>query len=406
MTLLIIADDLTGAADSAARCHHAGLPAHIYVQPPQTLLPAGAVALSSDSRYLSPSAAASRVAELLTHFIHQPDLVWYKKIDSTLRGNIGAELDAMLAGLSATGQPTCVIICPAFPAQGRGLEEGYLVYGQTPPRSLHLPTILAQQTARSMATFSIRDVRAGVEQLAARLLSARQRQAQLLVVDALTDADLNTLLAAAKVALPTALFCGSAGLIEQLARDLALLSPAEPVEAEPAALLKQPVLAIVGSGSGMAHRQLAALRALPNVRVFTASSVQEAFDKLSNRSNRVERIGWVCHLPPPGPDDALEGPTARRLALSLAQVGTALVHSLLPQTLILVGGDTTVHVLEQLGIHQLTVVAELLPGIPLVAGVDAQGKTYQLITKAGNFGDEQTLVYLFQQAGKVKELTL
>ncbi len=55
---------------------------------------------------------------------------WYKKIDSTLRGNIGAELDAMLDGLAESGALTA-IISPAFPAQRRGVEDGYLVHAGT-----------------------------------------------------------------------------------------------------------------------------------------------------------------------------------------------------------------------------------------------------------------------------------
>lgn len=396
MTLLIMADDLTGAADSAARCHQAGLPAHIYVQPPHGQLPDGAVALSSDSRYLAPAAAADRVAALLAPFAQQPDLVWYKKIDSTLRGNIGAELDAMLRGLSRAEQPSCAIICPSFPAQGRGLAAGYLVYSQLPPRTVHLPTILAQQTDRPVALCALDQVRAGVEHLAAQLLAAQQRQAQLVVVDALTDADLDTLLAAVQIALPTALCCGSAGLIEKVAGALAVRQPVR--GALPPPVLRRPLLALVGSGSEMAHRQLAALRTLPSVQVFAALPAPTAAAELAQPANHPGFSGWACHLPQPEPDAALEGAMARELAATLARLGVGLVDALRPQTLILVGGDTTVHMLEELGITQLTVQAELLPGIPLLSGVDAAGQSYTIVTKAGNFGDEQTLVRLFAES--------
>ena len=49
-------------------------------------------------------------------------------------------------------------------------------------------------------------------------------------------------------------------------------------------------------------------------------------------------------------------------------------------------------------INQLTVVCELMPGIPLLEGIDAHGIKRQIITKAGNFGDAETLVQLFQRA--------
>src|SRR5687767_14292754 len=94
ISILIQADDLTGAADCAARCHHAGLPATIALRPPSGAWPGGVCALSSDSRWLAPDMAAQRVRALLAGLPSTGGARWYKKIDSTLRGNIGAELDA------------------------------------------------------------------------------------------------------------------------------------------------------------------------------------------------------------------------------------------------------------------------------------------------------------------------
>jgi uncharacterized protein YgbK (DUF1537 family) len=56
--LVVVADDLTGAADCAARCRAAALPATLYVSPPRSPLPRGGVAVTSDSRHLSAADAA------------------------------------------------------------------------------------------------------------------------------------------------------------------------------------------------------------------------------------------------------------------------------------------------------------------------------------------------------------
>ena len=84
--------------------------------------------------------------------------------------------------------------------------------------------------------------------------------------------------------------------------------------------------------------------------------------------------------------------------VQLAQAAVEAIQQLQPATLLLVGGDTAVHVLERLGIQQLTVVAELMPGIPLLVGVDPAGNERLIVTKAGNFGDEWTLVRLFGES--------
>jgi hypothetical protein len=76
--------------------------------------------------------------------------------------------------------------------------------------------------------------------------------------------------------------------------------------------------------------------------------------------------------------------------------------------LILVGGDTAVHVMGELGIQRLAVVRELLPGMPLTYARDALEHPHFIVLKAGNHGDEQTLVELrrflhARQRGKIYE---
>ena len=164
--LVIVADDLTGAADSAGRAVQAGLEAVIL--PAGDALPTDAaalpqvVAMSTDSRALPPEDAGKRVALAVGRAIEWRPATWYKKIDSTLRGNLGAELDALVATLGGAAR---VAICPAFPAQGRGLEDGSLVYAGDAPRSLHLPNRLAEQTDLPVATIPLSVVRSGPDRV-------------------------------------------------------------------------------------------------------------------------------------------------------------------------------------------------------------------------------------------------
>jgi uncharacterized protein YgbK (DUF1537 family) len=153
---------------------------------------------------------------------------------------------------------------------------------------------------------------------------------------------------------------------------------------------------VVGSGSAMAHRQIETLRPAPDIDIEEIKP--GGLTKFVAHQEGVQRPGWVIHLPKPDAQTALEGQAARVLVDQLAQVAVGLVKSLQPATLILVGGDTAVHVLGRLGIQHLTVLAEVMPGIPLLAGVDETGTEHRIVTKAGNFGDEMTLVSLFKGA--------
>ncbi|MBI3959633.1 MAG: four-carbon acid sugar kinase family protein, partial [Chloroflexi bacterium] len=217
-TLLILADDLTGAADTASRCRAAGLPATITLTPPRPPLPGGVVAFTSDSRHLLPEAAARRVVEVAQPLVGI-DALWYKKIDSTLRGNIGSELDALLELLGTPG----AIVCPAFPAQGRGLVNGHLVAPDLPPVGIHLPSLLREQSRYPVHSFSLQDVRSGeLAQRFQRKGAKEQRRREgsersILIVDGMTDEDLGLIVDAAET-LFGVLLCGSAGLIGELAK--------------------------------------------------------------------------------------------------------------------------------------------------------------------------------------------
>jgi len=385
--LVIVADDLTGAADSAGRAVQAGLDAVIYpaggVNPTDDPTFARTVAISTDSRALSPEAAAARVALAVAEAAGWGPAVWYKKIDSTLRGHLGAELAALVDTL---GPATRVAICPAFPAQGRGLEDGYLVYTGVAPRSLYLPSRLAEQTNLPTAAIPLAVVRRGVDGLAA-VLSATN-EAQLLVIDGMTDDDLAIIVAAARRL--GLVLCGSAGMVAPLAATLS----AGPGRTVHTTHREGPLLTVVGSAGNVAQAQVRAVVEAGCMRARTAGPEWHGLDLLDAASHPVG--DWLLHLPAPEPGTPLEGPAARCEAARLADLVAASVARLEPSELILVGGDTATYVLRGLGIERLDVVAELLPGIPLTEGIDAAGGRRRIVLKPGSFGDEQVLVTLWR----------
>jgi D-threonate/D-erythronate kinase len=121
--LAIIADDLSSATDCGAQVVRSGLsvvvPLGSYSLPTQAhatqviSVDTDSRSLSADSAYAKVKAAAQQlVADGWTHF--------YKSVDSTLRGNLGAEIEALMDVV----QPDFAIIAPAFPKYGRTTVEG------------------------------------------------------------------------------------------------------------------------------------------------------------------------------------------------------------------------------------------------------------------------------------------
>lgn len=382
MTLIILADDLTGAADCAARCHAAGIAATITLPGARVHESGGAICCTSDSRHLPADLAARRVRELAADLSEHAGSIWYKKIDSTLRGHLGQELDALLATLGRS----CALVCPAFPAQRRGLSNGYLVIDPAPAQPLHLPTLLARQSRRAVGAIGLEDVRGGVVRLAERLLAQRARGTELLVIDALDETDLQTVLEATLHVLPDALLCGSAGLVGTLATHVVQQSLLH--RAAPTLPSEGPALLVIGSGSAMAQRQLAYLRQHQLVAAFEHTAILP-----SDAAGDI-----LLHLAAPPPGTAMDGPAARQLAEQLAAAALPLIDAALPGLLVLSGGDTAISVLARLGVTHLLVQRELLPGVPLTQGVDAAGRTHMIVLKAGNHGDEAALATVLARA--------
>ncbi len=144
----------------------------------------------------------------------------------------------------------------------------------------------------------------------------------------------------------------------------------------------------------MAHAQVAQVAATETMRVRAMDHSWYEVDLVGAQGHPVG--DWLLCLDPPSENTQLEGAAARVQAARLADLAFAAVAKLEPSALLVVGGDTAYYVLRRLGIEQLTVVEELLPGIALTFGVDRAGKRRAVVLKPGNFGDIQTLVTLHQ----------
>ena len=321
--LKILADDLTGAADSAARCRRFGLPATIFLDIPELPLPTGALAFTSDSRHLTAEAAGQRVHNMGASL---PDVEgrWYKKIDSTLRGNIGSELDALLDLVDAPA----AVVCPSFPGQGRVLRNGILTAPELGPPAVHLPSLLRKQSRHPVAALSLEQVRGG--ELAAKMRHLMQgrdsftgKERTVIAVDALTDDDLDRVVGAQQEGLPAALLCGSAGLVGALARRVGIEKGSSDVCASPRA-----GLGVGGQDSGVSNCRSRPCSLAPrpcrwrrlSAKSLPLSSLKSLRNKKCRRRKNLSRrqasIGRV--VGPPGADSYV---TARPCCILVGERG-------------------------------------------------------------------------------------
>lgn len=404
LDLGIIADDFTGAMDTASEVAARGYETVVVAVPDASPPDSTVVAVNTDSRYLTPHEAAELVRDRI-------DAVGastiYKKIDSTLRGNVGSEV---AAALRATADELAVV-APAFPAAGRRTQGGIHRVGGTPvaetefasakngPPSSAVTDLFAGQDL-PVERVDVTDIANGADRVTTFLSAAVERydQPPIVVCDARTAAHLDTIAVAG--ARFDALFVGSGGL----AANLPLDAPTDIATGTPQPEAGTP-LAVVGSVSEVTLEQL---DRVPDTQLFhldPRSLLDGATDEAAEVAARLNQgvptvltaasdRSTVEDTMAAGRDRGLsDGEIGGQIATGLATVAGNACRSTRPSGLFLTGGDVAVAGLQALDTTTVSPAgATVDAGIPIGRLVDGVVANTPLITKAGGFGHETTIV--------------
>jgi uncharacterized protein YgbK (DUF1537 family) len=385
--IVVIADDFTGANDAGVSLALSGKKVSVAFQMPFTD-DTDALVINSDSRAMKASEAAEKLTQYATDVHAAKWLI--KKIDSTLRGNPGAEVEALLR-LSGKGQ---AIIAPAFPAAGRTTEEGLcLVNGvpvtetefasdpKTPVRHAQVAKVLAEQTRLKSRVVT-----------PAELATALTSDARLVIVDAQTDAELDQIINTAFACDEKPLLVGSAGLCDALARHLA--TPRQ-------------LLAVIGSMSEIAQKQIQRVRGQHNVSTVLID-INDVFNgTMAGYQQQIARAlaaGQHCVVHTCADTQARHQieTLCQQRGLSRAALGEtisaflgALTRNALetrrPAALYVSGGDVAMAVASALNAQGFAISGQVAQCVPFgrFLGCRWQGP---VMTKAGGFGTETTLL--------------
>jgi uncharacterized protein YgbK (DUF1537 family) len=385
----IIADDLTGALDVAGPFASRGQPTFVVVNdegcPPEQFAGAAVVSIHSASRHLPAVDAAQRIRDIVARLCTPAGEICIKKIDSTLRGNVAAET---LAAMHALGRANAIIV-PAFPAQGRTVAGGMVhVDGVPLPRTgfardaLSPPPLVPLDQVFRAAAHQAQVERVGPD--GPFELARPGEDLRVFVVDSATDADLVRTVQALDGRLGQCLLVGSAGIAAAVAS--ACLAQAAHLE-RPRAVGQ--VLVTVGSRAEQSARQVAALAAHPGAQLFSAPNGEVDGEALLRSS-----ASTLILLATAGAGG--EAGDAHEVARLLAGSAVRVLRNRPVEALVATGGDTAVAILEALGRRALQVVGDLLPGIPYCR-LDLDGRHLWLVTKAGGFGNSETLVQVVER---------
>ena len=385
---LVIADDFTGAMDCglqfAKRGHRT-----VFSTAAASGHRAGVLVLSSRSRADDPECARAKVLDLARESSRLARRV-YKKIDSTMRGNVASELEAAFA---VTGAAAC-ILNPAFPRQGRTVVNGRLLVagvetvvtelgGRTPrpAASADIVESISRNSGLRVGGIPLDSVRLEAVDLARELENQVAAGNQVIVPDAASDADLANIAAAAALAGLDRLVAGSAGLADHL----------EPGRAAGIARLPRPacerVAVIAGSFTQETARQVDVAAGLLGQTPFRPDLDRPGAARraLTEASRQLERDGvWIAHPGHVGP--SIDGSLVTRIIEWIGTVAGALAVG--GRTgFVLTGGETAAIALGHLAVDSITIAGEIQPGIPGAVLAGGTGDGLPVVTKAGGFGD-------------------
>jgi D-threonate/D-erythronate kinase len=401
----VIADDLTGANDTGVQFAQRGA---------RTVVPldwhdlaavgrgADVLVLTTNSRSLPPRAAAQR-ARLAAEALHKAGVATiYKKIDSTFRGNVGAELDAILEVFPAP----LTILTPAFPPAGRAVRDGILTVrgvpvhetaiGRdpvTPIRESHLSRLLSAQLRRPIYTLGLRLVRGAPARAADALRAWRGTSPAVVLADATTPRDLERLAHLIVQQELGQVVAGSAGLAGALSRVLTW----ERRSRRPQPRAATPVLLVVGSRNPASLAQVAWAERRRAATVIRAV-IREIVADQDRYRHEVERVvKKVCAELGAGRHTLLafaQGASGRPLRPSasatlsefLGQATRRIATAARPGGLVLCGGDIAIAACAALEADGLELAGEVEAGVPWGRLVGGPFRGLPAVTKAGGFG--------------------
>ena len=415
MRVGIIADDYTGAADTGVQFSKKRLKTSIVrdlKRIEETAERVDVLVFDTESRGDPKEVAYKKVALAAEEFKKTGVEILYKKIDSTLRGNLGVELDAAIDTLNVSA----VILCPAYPKNGRITVGGFHLNNQSliedtevandpesPVRQSHIPTLIQDQSEKKVSLIDIATISLGMERVKREVVRQLKEGNQIIVVDAISQRDLKTIAQTIASLDQPVLVCGSGGLAEELPDAFGLVEDREEF-----------VVVIAGSVSEVTAQQIRIAAKTLNVKVVTVDVQRVLMGKEEGNLEATRVIDEAEEALHAGRDvvirlaeslNALEevkeagkelGLTDREMRTLMGQILGRTSQAILKKGkvcgMVVTGGETAFNVYKALDVLEVRVEEEVLPGIPVVTIVGGPASGTRVVTKAGAFGNEDALV--------------
>ena len=433
MDIAVIADDLTGANANGALLTGKGFFSATCLDLEGGLdafTGYSAVATSADSRLLSAGDAREKVRRTVARFMaHCPVLV-SKRIDSTLRGNIGAEIEGALLAMDdaavAGSEKAIALVVPSYPSSGRITSGGYLVVhgiplqrspiaqdAATPVRATSIVDIIQEQSDWQCGFVSLRTILAGSAAIREEAFAHWKNGCRILAFDAVTDDDVADIAEAFRETPFPVVSVDPGPFTAELAVRRIAPSGVE---------FTDRVLAIIGSTSELTRRQIEALRLAHTVHLVRldctalldpakrANEIASAVTNVANASPSATVLG-VCTAERAEDVFSMDelskrlGKAPNEISESINTALATIAEQVLARPELRIGGlytsggEVTVSTIRQLGGQGFSVRDQVIPLAVYGHLLGGKAPDMSMITKGGFVGDTGSLVqcieYLF-----------
>jgi uncharacterized protein YgbK (DUF1537 family) len=430
-----VADDLTGATTVGVLLARAGFETAAFfnesaINKDDVASSYKAVIVSSNSRALSTEEAYSKVSVTTQSLKNLGVKQFSKRIDTTMRGGIGVEIDAMLDQLSSD---TVAIMVPAMPQSSRILVGGYSIINgtalsktpvandvRTPVKETYIPNLIAKQSRRKVDTVTLTDVLGGVDSIKKALFKCKECGAKIIIVDAITLEDIE-MIARAVTELAWDIIAVDPGpFTEKLAFVKGWAASKNNVINDTTncqQVEKGTVLVVAGSASPVTEKQIRTLcdnpgtyqisletKKLVNKTADYETEIEKASEKaisaiLSEESPRVIVIetalnGKVLNLSEEEKKFELTcGSAANNINAALGRIVANILNKANENVvgLYMTGGDTMVNVCYQLGAECIELIDYVIPQAD-IGRLTGNYKGMPVVGKGGLTGTDSTAV--------------
>lgn len=416
LNTVIIADDLTGANDTGAILAQNGFRVGTILKKDhmEQFRDYDVLCISTNSRGISRDEAYERIQKAAELFPKSDAILYSKRIDSTLRGNVGAEIDSILDYL---GEEYRAVVVASFPGSGRvSVGDILLVNGvplqltevakdpTTPVHTSRITDIVKLQSKYSVGYIGLEKVVESSGGLLEELME-KARDNRIIVIDAQKNRDIEAIAAC----------CAASGLkiaaIDPGAFTAALANQLFRHKKE---TIQKKLLCGIGSASDLTRQQLNYLKQTSDplvVRIhtgefFTEERRRAEMDRVKSKILQDEEAHGilvvtttetkedVMDLPPAGGGESLSGKDCAQLITNtVAQVLYDLLREMDGRIggVYASGGDVAAAFCEKLGISGFNVKGEVIPLAIYSNTVGGDHEGLPMITKGGLVGREDTL---------------